>query len=150
MTRLHGKRLRLLAAAAIVGACSAATKQVPDTIVFSHNVHAEQGIACGDCHQGLSEDAEREVDPLMRMAACGDCHDVESPEGCGTCHSNAQAPGTYVERPETHLLFSHQRHEERAADCARCHGDAANAPTIRQGVMHANVSWKMNQVNSGM
>jgi hypothetical protein len=128
--RLCDKRLRLLAAAAIVGACSAATRHAPDTIVFSHNVHTEQGVACGDCHKGLGEDAEREVDPIMKMAACGDCHDVDSATGCGTCHTNASAPGTYARTPATHLLFSHERHEARAPDCARCHAKAANAPAI--------------------
>ena len=127
---LGNKRLRLLAAAAIVGACSAATKQAPDTILFSHDVHPEQGIACGDCHGELSEDAERDVDPLMKMAACGDCHDVASKDGCGTCHTNAAAPATYNRPPATHLVFSHERHEERAADCARCHAKAAAAPLI--------------------
>ena len=75
---LHDRRWRFLAAAAIVGACSAATKQVPDTIVFAHNVHTEQGVACGDCHAGLSQDAEQNVDPIMKMAACGDCHEPAS------------------------------------------------------------------------
>jgi hypothetical protein len=127
---LHGRRFAVLAGAALAAACAAATAPGADRVVFPHNVHTEQGVACADCHKGLSEDAERAVDPLMKMAACGDCHDIQDGKGCGKCHSNAQAPVGYEPRPATHLLFSHERHEERTKDCAQCHAQAANAPAV--------------------
>ena len=133
MRRLFGDRgLRLLAAAAIVGACSAATVKGPrDTITFSHHVHAEQGLACADCHAAVKRDAEDpEAKARMKMSACGDCHDVQDAAKCGTCHTNAAAPETYEALPETHVLFSHERHAPRTEDCAACHAKAADAPSF--------------------
>jgi c(7)-type cytochrome triheme protein len=125
-------RLRLLAAAAIVGACSAATIHTPppDAILFSHHVHLEQGLSCDDCHAQVMRDAaDPAVKERMKMSACGDCHDVQDKAKCGTCHTTPQ-PEAYGELPETHLLFSHERHAERTTDCAACHAGATTAPNF--------------------
>lgn len=130
---LRDRGVLVLAAAAIAGACSGAAKRPPDAIVFSHHVHAEQGIACGDCHADVSRDAEAPVRARMRMGECGACHDVRDRAKCGACHTNPEAPATYGDFPETHLVFSHQRHAERSSDCAACHAGAASAPALSPG-----------------
>jgi hypothetical protein len=131
MRRLsRNKGLALTALTAAVVACSAATSDAPDTILFSHHVHSEMGVDCDYCHAGVAEDVDREAEALPAMAGCADCHDVESAEECGTCHTNTDAPDTYDRPRPTHLVFSHQLHRERSGDCADCHGDAAHAVDV--------------------
>lgn len=129
---LLNRSLLFLGALALAAACSAATVEKPDTITFSHHVHAEQGLMddCSYCHSEISEDAEREIYAFMKMDGCADCHDIESEEECGTCHTNVDDPGSYDRPGPTHLIFSHQLHEDRSSDCADCHGDASLAADI--------------------
>jgi len=127
--RARDARALVLGAVGAVAACAAATQQARDTITFSHHVHTEQGLGCTDCHDGVSRDAEQSVE-LMRMSGCGDCHDVESGESCGQCHTNVDAPDTYEEPAPTHLVFSHQLHEERYSDCSMCHEGAEHSPEV--------------------
>jgi len=124
----------LLVLAALIAACSAVTTS-RDVIVFSHHLHTEQGLTCADCHGAVERDAEERVDAIPSKSGCADCHDVDSEDGCGTCHRNPDDPGPW-DRPEpgaSHLLFSHQLHRERSSDCAACHGDAAHAPDLAAG-----------------
>ncbi len=124
------RSLIFLASVALVAACTAANQNGRDTIVFSHHVHAEQGMECGDCHGDVNKDAEQKVYAFLKMEGCADCHDIESEDNCSKCHTNAEEPDTY-DRPEpTHIIFSHQLHEDRSSDCADCHADAAHAADI--------------------
>ncbi|MBN2344067.1 MAG: cytochrome c3 family protein [Deltaproteobacteria bacterium] len=124
------QKLVLSVVAVLIAAC--ATTIDKDEIIFSHNLHSEQGAECADCHSGVSEDAETKVTP-MSMDQCADCHDVEDESGCKTCHKNADDPASWQKPTPAPLLFSHQAHEARDAesmqDCASCHSGAATATT---------------------
>jgi hypothetical protein len=120
----------LLVAFGLAVAC--ATSGPRDSIVFSHHLHAEQGLGCGDCHDGVTRDAEERVQAIPGKPECAMCHDVESPESCASCHTNATTPAPW-DRPASgasHLLYSHQRHAERTAGCADCHAAVEHAADI--------------------
>ncbi len=130
---LRDHRIIALCAAALIAACSTVATKSRDTIVFSHYLHAEQGVGCTDCHGEITEDAERKIQAVPRMTGCADCHDVESDDGCGTCHTDTDNPETYPAELSTHLVFSHQIHQERTSDCADCHADAASTAQLGDG-----------------
>lgn len=124
------QKLSLVLAALFVAACAATLEK--DQILFSHNLHTEQGNECADCHSGVNSDAETKI-VAMTMDQCADCHDVEDEEGCSACHKNPDDPASWQTTTPPSLLFSHQTHESRDAksmeDCASCHTNAAVATT---------------------
>jgi hypothetical protein len=128
MTRLRFRNWMVLLPVSAYVACSVATNQAPDTIVFSHHVHSEQGLGCRDCHAQLLEDAEMTVEAVPSKSKCAECHDVESKESCATCHRNPQAPGPWQGVEDNHLVFSHKAHGEYGYECENCHKGAANWP----------------------
>ena len=131
---LNQQPLYIIGAAALAVACSIATKQstmsraTPDAIIFSHHVHSEQGLECGDCHSQVLEDAEAKTQAIPGKPQCADCHDVEGAESCAVCHRNPDAPQPRAQRAERHLVFSHRLHQEQGMDCEDCHKGAAHWP----------------------
>ncbi len=125
MKRLH---IILLVIIGAFVACSVAPIKKPDTIIFSHHVHSEQGLSCEDCHASLldEQDATRAI---PTKAQCADCHDVEEQASCATCHRNPGAAGTALSKEDNHLVFSHRTHtESHGAACEDCHKGAAHWP----------------------
>ncbi len=127
---------------AMVVACSVATNQAPDSIVFSHHVHSEQGLSCEDCHAAVLDDSGRQARKPPAKPECGDCHESDSKESCATCHRNPDTPGSWPVVEESHLVFSHKAHQEYGVLCDDCHQGAAHWPDKagqeRQGLRHAD------------
>jgi hypothetical protein len=123
----------LLASVAALGLAVACAATVPrDSIVFSHHLHSEQGLGCGDCHDAVRRDAEELVQAIPGKEECAMCHDVESADTCASCHRRADAPAAWERPPRgaRHLRFSHQRHVERTEDCATCHAAVEHAAVL--------------------
>lgn len=61
--------------------------QVPDYSYFSHRVHVQRGIDCGNCHGDVKGMDRIEQVHDFNMGFCLDCHRAENaPIGCYTCH----------------------------------------------------------------
>ncbi|MBN2716820.1 MAG: hypothetical protein JXX14_13295 [Deltaproteobacteria bacterium] len=123
-------KINLIFLSGLIVACATTASQ--DVIIFSHNLHSEQGLDCSDCHANIVQDAEQKIEP-MSMDKCGDCHDVEDEEGCKVCHTNAEESDGWQKPTPAPLKFSHQTHKKRQpdvmTDCASCHAGAATATT---------------------
>ncbi len=118
--------------AVIVTACSVATKKTPDSIIFSHHLHSEQGLGCDDCHAPLLAPASTTAHPIPAKQLCADCHEIDEERSCGTCHRNTKEPSTWTGRGPSHLIFSHKDHVDNGSECQDCHEGAAHWPD-RQG-----------------
>lgn len=130
--RLIGShKYALIFAVFFIAAC--ATTLDKDKIIFSHNLHSEQGVECADCHSDVSLDAQKKR-TAFKMSQCADCHDVEDKEGCAMCHKNPDSPASWQPTvAPSPLIFSHQIHQSRSenkiSDCSACHAGAATATT---------------------
>jgi hypothetical protein len=90
--------------------------------MFSHKLHAEQGVACVTCHDNITtkETAESGMH-LPVMDNCMTCHKTpETVEGCYDCHQK----GEELE-PVSHTTEWEQAHgvyaESGAENCKSCH-----------------------------
>ncbi len=66
-------------------------------------------MECLDCHETLPTSAAAEDLNFPSMESCGRCHDVDSAQGCATCHANPEAVVRRANR-SANLRFSHQGH----------------------------------------
>ena len=84
-----------------------------DGPLFSHLIHTEEELACGDCHTEVQTSARAADDLKPSREVCLDCHDSEDlPE-----------PWSASERD---FLFSHQYHLQLLdLECAVCHPGVA-------------------------
>ena len=141
---MNVKRVVILSLGLVVAlACSILVKE-HGGLNFSHKLHAEQDIACGDCHQGMDEkDALSGERP--GHDACFECHEDDEQEDCSFCHTDGAtgtAPGSNPKAPRHHaegLVFSHEIHAEAVeGDCKVCHAAVADseAPGDRRGWTH--------------
>ena len=66
--------------------------QVPSTIVFSHRVHLDRGVACDACHAAVSRsDALTPKDLNISMGTCIACHQKSRVSiNCKTCHEDLE------------------------------------------------------------
>lgn len=103
---------------------------------MSHARHLRRGIRCGQCHGGIAASArsgDRNIPPEARCAVCHEIAEaregqpVDPPSACQDCHpgfdwtvQTAPRPSRF---PPPNLVFSHQTHLGRGAQCADCHGD---------------------------
>jgi ribosomal protein L40E len=104
----------------------------PDNIKFSHKLHAEQDVACNDCHGDMARVASAGSSRLPKEDTCLQCHEEEKKSGkCGMCHTNADKPaGHRRERTET-VTFSHETHVDRQkGDCKICHAEIHEATSV--------------------
>ena len=61
--------------------------QMPDYAYFSHRVHINKGIDCGDCHGNVREMDRIEEVNQFNMSFCLDCHRSRKvPIDCYACH----------------------------------------------------------------
>lgn len=111
-------------------------------LVFSHKLHAEQGVACGTCHAGIETATAPSTAFLPVMTACQSCHDgAQQRSECQTCHTS---PATLI--PVTHEATDWRREHKRFArldqhenKCTSCHTEdscqechtAANVQTTK-------------------
>jgi hypothetical protein len=89
-----------------------------DRILFSHRVHAAQGMTCDQCHAAIRADNSI-YRQLPMKKDCAECHDVKS--NCAYCHTNPKAPKGW-KKTERQVNFLHSQHKEALANCATCHG----------------------------
>jgi hypothetical protein len=135
-------------------ACSVAPVKKPDTIIFSHHLHSEQGVDCQDCHAAVLDPKETGR-AIPAEAQCADCHDVEEQESCATCHRNPDTASAAKTAQDSHLLFSHVTHTEtHGVECNDCHKGAAHWPDFylkkQQPLGHADcVSCHKPDLDSG-
>lgn len=98
-----------------------------DHIVFPHDLHFENEVACVDCHDGATASTVAADRLLPDMDVCGDCHDIDDDETCDMCHTNVDEAGDYPTAMYGAALFGHAGHLDRGMTCDRCHGDPAAA-----------------------
>jgi hypothetical protein len=104
---------------------------------FQHDVHAEAGLSCQDCHGGnsdpaLAADMARSMDAGYRKNPFrGAPKRQEIPAFCGRCHSNASymkkfKPELRVDQEQEYWTSQHGRllkaGDARVATCVDCHG----------------------------
>jgi hypothetical protein len=116
-----------------VSAAQAEGVQNADRIIFPHDVHFENEVACTDCHQGVTSSTMASDHLLPGMETCADCHDVDADDECGTCHTNVDEAGEYERRVYGAPLFAHVAHLEKEIACAACHGEPASAHPMMPG-----------------
>jgi hypothetical protein len=105
----------------------------PDHILFPHDLHFENDVACADCHEGAATSTTA-ADPLLPdMEVCADCHETDDDETCGMCHLNVDEAGDYPHAVYGATLFGHSRHLDRGLKCQECHGDPAAAQPVVPG-----------------
>jgi len=105
---------------------------------FEHRAHSLAGVACLECHEGMTRAAS--VGPLHLPATtkCVGCHtkphDTHACEGChGTTHARAE-----VLLAREHLRFSHDRHVPAVGgQCVPCHTAAGK---VDQGSMRPGMA----------
>jgi hypothetical protein len=106
----------------------------PDVITFSHAKHAENAIACTDCHAAVpTQTALPKVVDAPKMAQCGTCHELKP--GCVKCHPQNAAPQTYARwtPPAGQLRFGHQAHAARTKGaCGPCHAPVEKTVRLSQ------------------
>ncbi len=114
-----------------------------DPELFSHGVHAQENIACTDCHKNISTfphpefDAQTRRDVTLQLyTSCKDCHADQYNKALDSVHQTALAAGnfnaavctdchnphqqTWLTDPQTGQLLPDARLEVPQT-CARCH-----------------------------
>ena len=122
--------------------CGESYAEAVQPLRFSHAVHAEEDMACVDCHL-RAEDGPYATTP--GVATCMLCHeeaqgeDPEEPKVREYAESEQPIPWVRVNRVVGHVYFSHGVHVKLARlDCAQCHGDMA---ALEQPVTRSQVEW---------
>lgn len=92
-------------------------------LTFSHAVHAEEGLECGDCHISW-EDEDAPGMPIK--PGCDLCHDEIDSEKPPERHIGQLFDGeTYkaqrVSKLSDEIIFSHLQHATEPVECNACH-----------------------------
>lgn len=130
-------RLGLVLAIGLSGACAAVLGLPQDTTrPFEHKAHADKGVHCLKCHEGV--ELARDGGPLHLPGKdkCVSCHEKPHDEHeCSNCHGVSYTRGL-VERAKDTLRFDHAAHREKTkADCVRCHADSGSGATVMRPKM---------------
>jgi hypothetical protein len=106
--------------AAMSGSVSSVVAQVD--IIFSHKLHVvDNDVECLACHETVKTSALADDKNFPSMDVCAQCHEqVSNDDACKTCHHKADEPQG-IEMPRRGIVFSHQSHLNRKADCLTCH-----------------------------
>jgi predicted CXXCH cytochrome family protein len=98
-----------------------------ERLAFSHQLHAEQGATCDQCHGKIAEANDLKVSWLPVQSSCTDCHELSTCKVCSQLPKKREAK----EEDATTVAFSHKSHTPRVeGDCAKCHGDAKTATEL--------------------
>lgn len=101
---------------------------------FEHRAHGLAGVACVDCHRGMSNAGDEGPLHLPETAACLSCHvKPHDARPCGTCHGSTHTR-TNAELARKHLRFAHERHVPAlGGQCVPCHAAAGKTeqPSMR-------------------
>lgn len=115
---------------------AAKVTKLSDEVVFSHQKHANGGIECKSCHQGIDTNDRVDDSLAVTMAECTSCHQQkQQPVDCATCHKELRADVP----PRTHELQWLKMHGKtvrahtagQANDCSLCHTEATCASCHR-------------------
>jgi len=112
---------------------------------WQQSIHADNGIACHDCHGGDPSDFAMAMDPQRGFVGVPDYGDV--PDFCGRCHLGVaedyrdSAHGKALNRGGPQCVVCHQNHHVVKASsdlinpesCSRCH-DYERAATVKQEI----------------
>ncbi len=114
-------------------------------IAFDHARHAEEGMACLDCHVRAQSSAYAGI---VLVKACMLCHaeqqgvDPEEAKVREYAERGEQIPWVQVNRLPGHVYFSHEAHVRLAEmECAECHGDVASStePFVRSQIEYLSM-----------
>ncbi len=122
-----------IAALALVACAALQHKELKlaSMLTFSHAKHADEGIECGDCHEGIEESASlAKTRHIPNKETCEGCHEEQlaDKKKCDKCHVGSDRKVS-LRKPERKLRFSHVAHAERTKEqgCKTCHADAVKA-----------------------
>jgi hypothetical protein len=130
--------LASLAVATATGLVLATRRPAAEPLAdFDHALHAENDLACVDCHVGVETAAAAGV---PSVTFCAECH--EDPEDGMTRTENGKRILDHILRGEEvwwhqlywlpdHVVFSHRRHFAIGeVPCDVCHGDIGSSTTL--------------------
>ncbi|MFN0008674.1 MAG: cytochrome c3 family protein [Planctomycetota bacterium] len=130
----RGSRAALLAMAITGGGCAIFSGLSPgeEGLAFSHAVHAEEGLECGDCHAGVDSG---ESPGMPSAPQCMLCHaDLDQEKPPEKQVASLFTEGVYRAKSVSDLgdevIFSHGSHVGRGEDCAACHGTVASSARV--------------------
>lgn len=115
-------------------------------IAFDHARHAQEELACTDCHK-TAETSPHASLPLI--ATCMLCHTEakgthpDEPKIRAFAERGEQIPWVQVNRLPGHVYFSHAMHVKLGhMECTECHGNmaVANLPVTRSQVDRLTMS----------
>lgn len=94
---------------------------------FSHRVHAEQELACTDCHLAAESN---DAPGMPGVGACKLCHaelDAEKPpeRKVESLFDGKQFRGIASTALAAEIVFPHLRHVEAGIECSSCHAEVA-------------------------
>lgn len=92
---------------------------------FEHRAHSIAGVACVECHAGMSHAGETGPLHLPETAKCVSCHTKpHETHACEGCHGSAHTRDEATLARE-HLRFTHEKHlPSVGGQCVDCHGAA--------------------------
>jgi hypothetical protein len=139
----------------------------PD-VTFPHSIHADQGIECADCHQGVEKATSLRERHLPTTAKCQECHDA-SPQysvpaataveprisfshaqhlglvknDCAKCHEKLPEPGQARFVPSMNTCTSCHNHQKdfNEARCMPCHVDLKGFPLVPEQAFAHQGDW---------
>jgi hypothetical protein len=61
--------------------------ELPSFVSFSHKVHVQHGVTCGECHGAVAQRTRLYKEADISMATCVNCHRTkQASTDCSTCH----------------------------------------------------------------
>ncbi len=103
---------------------------LPDEVIFSHQVHLAKSVKCAECHVGIENNESVDASLRVDMDACIACHGSKAtrPDDCSTCHREIRRDVP----PATHRVAWDRRHGDEvregksdpASRCGLCHQEA--------------------------
>ncbi|MGA8264073.1 MAG: cytochrome c3 family protein [Ignavibacteriaceae bacterium] len=109
-------------------------------IKFSHKLHAENGVACADCHSAVPASTKLSDRLLPSHDDCANCHDVEDDKNCTTCHYEDINEALIQQKPDN-IYFNHSLHVgQNKIKCETCH----------KGISEVDYAFKAKQTNPMM
>ncbi|MBN1679707.1 MAG: cytochrome c3 family protein [Anaerolineae bacterium] len=118
----------LLAAYLLFFTSDTTTARTDQPIAFNHEVHAQNGIPCQYCHNGVTRSP---VAGIPSVELCMGCHQHVATEKneivklAGYWERQEPIPWKRVHYQPDYVYFNHQSHITAGVNCGSCHGDVA-------------------------
>lgn len=88
-------------------------------IKVPHQLHADLGARCVDCHANVAHDLKEPPTNRPRMEYCAQCH-ATTTEACTKCHGDGVPPGPIPISPPAGMVADGRTLYTQ--NCAECHG----------------------------